>query len=509
MFRKALSVLLVLIMTIIPMASLAENATTNSSTFKISNPKFSISGIGEYDLTGLELLLSTATDATDAENFGAMVALQLLGNGNEALGGMIVMDNEKAAAVLNGLSTAFLVKYEELAADAGIDTAEFADLLEMSMASVQTLDEDELEAKLEAKMEALVLKMLSEPEEVEVEYKGETVSAKKMTMTMDKNDVIDVYKMMFEAYGLDGAEFISLMETETEDMNMTMDVYEINETTAFSEGIMTMTVEDETVYMKFEMDVTIPEDSSSVTMDGAMYILETEDQPIDEAEAMITFSANTVEGAAFEDSIEMTMTMNIIEYDEEIGTVNVEIKPNPVEEGFSYNFGFNMSMEDEVMEVTGEVSLVGEDVVLSMDASMVEYEEETNHMTFELKGKYVEGENEEKFDGTLGLAVTTYGDTVTFSTDISFASSDSVEGKIPSIDSLKTLNVMDMTEKQATDLTNEASVLMMGVLGKMGDVPGFMQLMVDMMNGFSTDVDTGATLEAPAEDVPVEAEDAA
>lgn len=464
MVKKLLSAMLVLAMLLAPTLTLAEGATTGYAKITISDLKMTAPGVPEIDLTGLSVNIETAADVTDPANFAGSVQAQLMVNGEEAASGAALLNNTGFTLMLTGLKEKLTANFADL------DMTELTpEMLEGALASMSNTGNP---ADMEKAMEDLVAKVAKIEGEVDFDYRGETVKAEKVTITLTMDDLYAIYGAM----GVPTDMMKTLFEQLGMNIDATISVYAIDGTHMYMDGLMTVTATEdgkaETVTETITGDIEISEDGRDV---HAVF-----DMKVDGDEnATMKMDVTGTQSDAFADAMDMTMKMDMLDEDgEAMGAMTMTLKPNAVADGYDYDYAMTMTMVDspESVELSGKAKDAAGDVEITLDAAITG--EDAGVFHFAILGKETDENGTKTFDGTISFAVTADDQDVQASFGLKAETSEDITGKIAQDNAeIPALYLPEMTQDEAEALQTEASGIMMGALSKLMQIPGVLALM--------------------------------
>lgn len=510
MFRKFFSVILAVALVLMPMASLAEGETM-SATIKLSDPKLTIVGLDEIDMTGLDIVLSSAYDLTDADNPVGTITAQVLANGVEAIGAAVGINKEKAVGVLNGLQKVYGIKLADAMPGYVFDPAMIEEFMAAANTQIEqtTVADEEFEKAIEE-----LFPMNETGKEQEIDFRGEKVNAKVYTVTLTAVQFEELITKTYGMMGVDEATIKSFLTEANMDLTGEFTFYEVDDNRVYVEGVYTVkqkanpfekfvagatqsateqTAEEVQCYMTMSA-VTIDDANVDIQMNMEMQPTDnTAGESVKAEMKMVSASSDAFKDAV---SMDMTMVMTIETATPasttpvtETATMTFALKPQAATEGWNYDYDFDMNIPGEAhIKMAGKAKVDGEDVAMTFVADDLLLAEDGELINFGLEGKYAQTEDTYKFDGTVSLALNAEGTQMSLNTKVAIDAGTSVEGQILPIDSMDAVDAQTMTETELEELNTEATGLMFGVMEKLMKIPGLATIIQMGMSGMTDTV---------------------
>lgn len=453
---KVLALILVLMLTI-PAAGMA-GENSGAYTLRFSDPVISMLADGEnvtYDLTGLGVQLSAAADAS-GDPVKAMLSLVLLTGGEPAATAMGGIDGETLYALATGISNVYTIPVadaraigENLAGDhaqsfnsgfeTGVNIEEILgklNIVEGEPQTVQFLDEA---------VENCPVKTLS----ITGAELKELANGQADTLDIPDDMVLDI---MYATSGNGGLHFEGTAkgyeqdsdddddDDDEEDDDDVLDFvgnFELKDNSLRGEAL----IGDGSNQLSFAIEGGSDPDTGAASCEANLFATDLED---DETEASARFYYE--QGEAEDGALAHLVTVEVGDGENTIASLDAVYMLSGQDESFSVSVGRGGN---------------------EPDAAMV-YE-----------GKLVETETSTTRDGEVNVWAKFRGEEYAFSSKCSTVLSSEVEGMLPDISNMTTIDYNDMTEEDLEALKSEANQLFITVLGKVMAVPAVANLLAD------------------------------
>lgn len=541
MFKKVLSLVVMLSILVLPMAALAEGETLFMRA-TVADPILTMDG-QSLDFTGLELILSGAYDLSDTTDPHATVTAQVLGDGKEALAGAATLDKEKAMGMLNGLTNEYFVKFADLQKGFEYGDREVEILNQFVLGMGQMLrGEFSAPTESEAKFDdfASDLEMKDEGS-AEITFGGETVTAQKYTLTLTEAEYRELIVRVYDQVGM-GETIAQMLDSMNMKYKGDITLFVIDENNVKMVLSIDMTAEDEAVNVLMEMDMISPDGKNAncigtmeVTSEGekllgdfTMDIVAPNDENVDAKMNMTMYPETDPEDLismvmdmamhtsdAFEDAVEMKFDFTATVIDDSYDAAPVgdvedaddddddadddapatatpketsikmgfALTPSKTEAGNQYEYVFTMT-DDTDVDMTFSGAYVQSDEAFDFTLRMdMQVEGEKGTMNFEFGGAYNDTDGDYTFDGDLAFDMNMDGTAMEFTTKLGLFISEKVEGRMLSeADFTNPVDINTMTEEEFEAVSVEVQSLGIGALAVLQQLPGISAL-IQSLNG--------------------------